>query len=75
MIREIIAYKDYYCDFMSKLNDKEQMKFAEPCCYFLIRKGFLLILLSTLKMIYTNFVLRMVIMSFVFSSFMMERNW
>ena len=26
MVREIIAYKDYYCDFMAKLSEKEQMK-------------------------------------------------
>ena len=26
MVREIIAYKDYYRDFMSKLSDKERLK-------------------------------------------------
>ena len=26
MVREIIAYKDYYRDFMDKLGEKERMK-------------------------------------------------
>jgi phage-related protein len=34
MIREIIAYKDYYSDFMSKLSEKEQMKIRRALLLF-----------------------------------------
>ena len=34
MVREIIAYKDYYCDFMSKLSEKEQMKIRRALLLF-----------------------------------------
>jgi phage-related protein len=34
MIREIIAYKGYYRDFMSKLSEKEQMKIRRALLLF-----------------------------------------
>lgn len=34
MVREIIAYKDYYRDFMSKLSDKEQLKIRRALLLF-----------------------------------------
>ncbi len=34
MVREIIAYKDYYRDFMAKLSDKEQMKIRRALLLF-----------------------------------------
>lgn len=34
MVREIIAYKDYYCDFMAKLSEKEQMKIRRALLLF-----------------------------------------
>lgn len=34
MVREIIAYKDYYNDFMSKLSEKEQMKIRRALLLF-----------------------------------------
>ncbi len=34
MVREIVAYKDYYTDFMSKLNEKEQLKIRRALLLF-----------------------------------------
>ncbi len=34
MVREIIAYKDYYSEFMAKLNEKEQMKIRRALLLF-----------------------------------------
>jgi phage-related protein len=34
MVREIIAYKSYYCDFMAKLSDKEQIKIRRALLLF-----------------------------------------
>lgn len=34
MIREIIAYKNYYCDFMAKLSENEQMKIRRALLLF-----------------------------------------
>ena len=34
MIREIIAYKDYYRNFMAKLSDKEQLKIRRALLLF-----------------------------------------
>ncbi|MDE6206259.1 MAG: type II toxin-antitoxin system RelE/ParE family toxin [Muribaculaceae bacterium] len=34
MVREIIAYKDYYRDFMSRLSDKEQLKIRRALLLF-----------------------------------------
>ena len=34
MVREIIAYKDYYRDFMDKLSEKEQMKIRRALLLF-----------------------------------------
>ncbi len=34
MVREIIAYKDYYCDFMAKLSEKEQLKIRRALLLF-----------------------------------------
>ena len=34
MFREIIAYKNYYSDFMSKLSEKEQMKIRRALLLF-----------------------------------------
>ncbi|MDE6369373.1 MAG: type II toxin-antitoxin system RelE/ParE family toxin [Muribaculaceae bacterium] len=34
MVREIIAYKDYYSDFMAKLSDKEQLKIRRALLLF-----------------------------------------
>ena len=34
MVREIIAYKGYYQDFMEKLSDKEQMKLRRALLLF-----------------------------------------
>ncbi len=34
MIREIIAYKDYYRDFMAKLSEREQMKIRRALLLF-----------------------------------------
>jgi phage-related protein len=34
MIREIIAYKDYYSDFMAKLSEKEQLKIRRALLLF-----------------------------------------
>ncbi len=35
MLREIIAYKDYYCEFMAKLSEKEQLKIRRALLLFL----------------------------------------
>ena len=34
MVREIIAFKDYYRDFMAKLSEKEQMKIRRALLLF-----------------------------------------
>ncbi len=34
MVREIIAYKDYYRDFMTKLSEKEQLKIRRALLLF-----------------------------------------
>ncbi len=34
MVREIITYKDYYCDFTAKLREKEQMKIRRALLLF-----------------------------------------
>lgn len=34
MVREIIAYKDYYRDFMARLNEKEQLKIRRALLLF-----------------------------------------
>ncbi len=34
MVREIIAYKNYYCDFMAKLSEKEQLKIRRALLLF-----------------------------------------
>lgn len=34
MVREIIAYKDYYSDFMARLSEKEQMKIRRALLLF-----------------------------------------
>jgi len=34
MIREIVAYKDYYRDFMTKLSEKEQLKIRRALLLF-----------------------------------------
>ncbi len=34
MVREIIAYKDYYSDFMAKLSEKEQVKIRRALLLF-----------------------------------------
>ncbi|MCI9608132.1 MAG: type II toxin-antitoxin system RelE/ParE family toxin [Muribaculaceae bacterium] len=34
MVREIIAYKDYYLDFMEKLSEKEKMKILRALLLF-----------------------------------------
>ncbi len=34
MIREIIAYKEYYSDFMSKLSEKERLKIRRALLLF-----------------------------------------
>ncbi len=34
MVREIIAYKDYYRDFMAKLSEKERMKIRRALLLF-----------------------------------------
>lgn len=34
MVREIIAYKDYYLEFMAKLSDKEQLKIHRALLLF-----------------------------------------
>jgi phage-related protein len=34
MVREIIAYKDYYSDFMAKLSEKEQLKIRRALLLF-----------------------------------------
>ena len=34
MVREIIAYKDYYREFMDKLSEKEQMKIRRALLLF-----------------------------------------
>jgi len=44
MVREIIAYKDYYSDFMAKLSEKEQLK---------IRRALLLFSDTELKYLHT----------------------
>lgn len=34
MVREIIAYKAYYCDFMAKLSEREQQKIRRALLLF-----------------------------------------
>lgn len=34
MVREIIAYKNYYCDFMANLSEKEQLKIRRALLLF-----------------------------------------
>lgn len=82
MIREIIAYKDYYRDFMAKLSDKEQFKIRRALLLFSdterIPTHFIKYIeedISILKRIFMNSELIMETMNSESSSFMTVINW